>query len=104
MSDKERKLDEQRGVAVEEKVRKPSLYQVILLNDDYTPMDFVIFVLKSVFHRDEKTAYEIMMAVHNEGRGVAGTYPFDIAETKSAQTNELAKKNQHPLKSVVEKE
>lgn len=104
MSDIKKEVEDQTGVAIEERLKKPSLYKVLLLNDDYTPMDFVIHVLKSVFHRDEKTAYEIMMAVHNEGKGVAGTYPFEIAETKSFQTNEYAKKNQHPLKSVVEKE
>ncbi len=104
MSDIKRETEEQTGLAIEERLKKPSLYKVLLLNDDYTPMDFVIHVLKSVFHRDEKSAYEIMMSVHNEGKGVAGTYPFEIAETKSFQTNEYAKKNQHPLKSVVEKE
>lgn len=100
----ERQTEEQSGVAVEERLKRPSLYKVLLLNDDYTPMDFVVLVLKSIFHKDGKTAHDIMMVVHNEGKGIAGVYPHDIAETKSFQTNEFAKKNQHPLKSVIEKE
>jgi ATP-dependent Clp protease adaptor protein ClpS len=104
MSDKKHELEEQTGIAIEERLKKPSLYKVVLLNDDYTPMDFVIHVLKTIFKKDEKTAHEIMLSVHNEGRGIAGTYSHEIAETKSFQTNEYAKKSQHPLKSIVEKE
>lgn len=104
MADEERKLEEQHGVVVEERLKKPSLYKVLLLNDDYTPMDFVVHILKAFFQKDENSAYEIMMQVHTNGRGVAGTYPYDVAETKAYQVNGYAKKNQHPLKCVLEKE
>jgi ATP-dependent Clp protease adaptor protein ClpS len=67
-------------------------------------MDFVIFVLKVFFSKTDQEAHDIMMKVHNEGSGLAGIYPFEIAEMKSAQVNMFAKENQHPLKSVIEKE
>lgn len=89
---------------VKEKLQKPSLYKVILLNDDFTPMDFVIYVLKSFFNKTDDEAHDIMMQVHKDGAGIAGVYSFEVAEMKSAQVNMLAKDNQHPLKSVIEKE
>ncbi len=89
---------------VSEKLKKPSLYKVILLNDDFTPMDFVVYVLKSFFNKTDDEAHDIMLQVHKDGAGVAGVYSFEIAEMKSAQVNVTAKENQHPLKSVVEKE
>ena len=89
---------------VSEKVKKPSLYKVILLNDDFTPMDFVVYVLKSFFNKTDDEAHDIMIQVHKDGAGIAGVYSFEIAEMKSAQVNMLAKDNQHPLKSVIEKE
>lgn len=89
---------------VNEKVKKPSLYKVILLNDDFTPMDFVVYVLKSFFNKTDDEAHDIMLQVHKDGAGIAGVYSFEIAEMKSAQVNITAKENQHPLKSVVEKE
>lgn len=104
MSDKKHETD--RGVATEERVatKKPSQYKVILLNDDFTPMDFVIHVLKVFFQKDEIAAHEIMMQVHNDGRGIAGVYSFDIAESKVVQVSAYAKKNQYPLKVVLEKD
>ncbi len=95
---------EQTGIEVKEKLQPPSLYKVILLNDDYTPMDFVIHVLKKFFNKTETEAYDIMMAVHTQGSGVAGVFSFEIAEMKSAQVNMYSRKNEHPLKSVIEKE
>jgi ATP-dependent Clp protease adaptor protein ClpS len=91
-------------VKVREKLKKPSLYKVILLNDDFTPMDFVVYVLKSFFNKTDDEAHDIMMHVHKDGAGIAGVYSFEVAEMKSAQVNMFAKDNQHPLKSVIEKE
>lgn len=103
MSYKEREEIEG-GLDLKEKVKRPSLYKVILLNDDFTPMDFVVYVLKSFFNKTDDEAHDIMMQVHKDGAGVAGVYTFEIAEMKSAQVNMVAKDNQHPLKSVIEKE
>lgn len=89
---------------LKDKVKKPSLYKVILLNDDFTPMDFVVYVLKEFFHKTDDEAHDIMLQVHKDGAGIAGVYSFEVAEMKSAQVNMLAKDNEHPLKSVIEKE
>lgn len=104
MSDKKTQHDH--GIAIEEKVatKKPSLYKVILLNDDFTPMDFVIHVLIVFFQKSEVAAHEVMLHVHNKGKGIAGIYPFDIAESKMVQVSSFAKKNQYPLKVVIEKD
>jgi ATP-dependent Clp protease adaptor protein ClpS len=82
----------------------PPLYKVILINDDFTPMDFVVKVLRHFFFMDEEMATRIMLQVHTEGAGVCGTYPGDIAATKVQQVNEFSKQNQHPLMCVMEKE
>lgn len=86
------------------KTRKPSMYRVLLLNDDFTPMEFVIHVLERVFHRSRQDASEIMMKVHNEGTGVAGIYTYEIAETKLDTVMMLARKNEHPLQCTLEKD
>jgi ATP-dependent Clp protease adaptor protein ClpS len=86
------------------KTRKPPLYKCILLNDDYTPMEFVVEILKSVFHRSQAEATRIMLHVHQNGMGIAGVFPYEIAETKVRAVEELAKENQYPLKCVMEKE
>lgn len=86
------------------KLKKPSHYKVILLNDDYTPMDFVVLVLVRFFRKTEQEATEIMLAVHNQGKGIAGVFPFEVAETKAMQCNQFAKHNNFPLKTVVEKD
>jgi ATP-dependent Clp protease adaptor protein ClpS len=86
------------------KTRKPSMYKCILLNDDYTPMEFVVEILKSVFHRTQADATRIMLHVHQNGMGVAGIFPYEVAETKIRTVEELAKENQFPLKCVMEKE
>jgi ATP-dependent Clp protease adaptor protein ClpS len=80
----------------------PPLYKVILLNDDYTPMEFVIEVLERYFFLDREQATTIMLKVHNEGAGVAGIYPRDVAETKVRQVREYARSHQHPLQCVME--
>jgi len=86
------------------KTRKPPLYKCILLNDDYTPMEFVVEILKSVFHKSQADATRIMLHVHQNGMGIAGVFPYEIAETKVRTVEELAKENQFPLKCVMEKE
>lgn len=84
--------------------REPSMYKVILLNDDYTPMDFVVHILKSIFRHDDASAEKIMMNVHKQGLGIAGVYTHEVAETKSFQANQLAKANKYPLKTIIEEE
>ncbi len=86
------------------KTKKPSLYKCILLNDDYTPMEFVVDILKQIFHKTQAEATRIMLHVHQNGMGVAGVYPFEIAETKIHTVEELARESQFPLKCVMEKE
>lgn len=78
-------------------LKQPSLYQVILLNDDYTPMEFVVEVLETFFHMNREKATQIMLTVHTQGQAVCGIYPRDIAETKMTQVNEFSRQNQHPL-------
>ena len=86
----------------ESKTREPTLYNVVLLNDDYTPMAFVVDVLEAIFLKSPAEAYRIMMQVHLNGRGVAGVYPWDIAETKADKVMALAVTAGHPLKATVE--
>jgi len=85
------------------KTKKPALYKCILLNDDYTPMEFVVEILKQVFHKPHAEATRIMLHVHQNGMGVAGVYPYEIAETKVREVEELARESQFPLKCVMEK-
>ncbi len=84
------------------KLSQPPLYKVVLLNDDYTPMDFVVDVLCTFFHLDIEKATQIMLKVHTEGKGVCGVYSQDIAETKAAQVNNYSRECQHPLLCSVE--
>ena len=86
------------------KTKRPPLYKCILLNDDYTPMEFVVEILKTIFHKQHAEATRIMLHVHQNGMGVAGVYPFEIAETKIKTVEELAQESQYPLKCVMEKE
>jgi ATP-dependent Clp protease adaptor protein ClpS len=86
------------------RVQEPSLWKVLLLNDDYTPMEFVVQLLESVFDKSPAEAYRIMMKVHVEGRGLCGVYPFDVAETRVVTTEELARQSGFPLKAVMEQE
>ncbi len=103
---KETDSHEERGVALEEvrpEVKKPPLYKVVLLNDDFTPMDFVVDVLKIFFNMGHDRATQIMLHVHTRGKGVCGVFTFEIAETKVAQVNEFSRQNEHPLKCTMEK-
>ena len=86
------------------KLKPPSKYKVFMLNDDYTPMTFVVDVLKDVFSKPVIEAEKIMMDIHKKGKGLCGVYPFDIAETKVIQVMALAHKNEHPLQCVMERE
>lgn len=87
-----------------QKLEKPGLFKVILHNDDFTTMEFVVFILMHVFKRTENESFEIMLKVHNEGIGVAGVYPYDIAYMKSQKAMNLAKANQYPLLVTIEAE
>ena len=110
MSDKDQNQPPERdnnsnvGVVVrnEAKTRKPSMYKVVMLNDDYTPMEFVVEVLQVFFGMNREKATQVMLAVHTIGKGTCGIFPRDIAETKSAQVNQYAQENQHPLVSEIE--
>ena len=88
--------------ANQKKLAPPPLYTVLLLNDDFTPMDFVILVLTRFFSMDRERATQIMLKVHMEGRGVCGIYPRDVAATKVEQVTAFARDNQHPLACVME--
>ena len=98
--------DLDRGVAVKSraKTEKPSMYKVLLLNDDYTPMEFVIHVLEHFFSKSQEEATKIMMHVHQKGVGVCGVFTYEIAETKVNQTMDLAQQHQHPLQCTIEKD
>ncbi|MEL4272435.1 MULTISPECIES: ATP-dependent Clp protease adapter ClpS [Shewanella] len=88
---------------VESELMPPSMYKVILNNDDYTPMDFVIEVLQIFFRKNEQEATDIMLTIHHQGKGVCGIFPYGIAETKVIQVNQFARQNQHPLLCSLEK-
>jgi ATP-dependent Clp protease adaptor protein ClpS len=97
--------DDDRGLVVEEsrpEVKRPPLYQVVLLNDDYTPMEFVVEVLEMIFGMDRPKATRIMLEVHTKGKGRCGVFTYEIAETKVAQVSSYARQNQHPLLSTLE--
>lgn len=95
----------EQGVAVKarEKTKKPSLYRVILMNDDYTPMEFVVSILMGIFQKSAEEATRIMLDVHQSGMGTCGIYTFEIAETKVGQVMDAAKRYQHPLQCTLEK-
>lgn len=86
----------------ERKLKKPKMYKVLLLNDDYTTMEFVVYVLQSVFQRSETEAVQIMLHVHRNGQGVAGVYTFEIAETRVAQVEAQAREHEFPLRCSME--
>ncbi len=95
----------ERGLVVEEakpRLKKPPLYQVILLNDDYTPMEFVVDVLERIFYLNRTLATRVMLEVHTRGKGVCGVFTYEIAETKVAQVTSYARQQQHPLLCTME--
>ena len=98
-------FDDDHGLAVQEarpKLKKPPLYEVILMNDDYTPMEFVVEVLKIFFAMDQEKATRVMLDVHTRGKGVCGVYTRDVAETKVQQVNQFSRNNHHPLMCSLE--
>jgi ATP-dependent Clp protease adaptor protein ClpS len=103
MNEPRQDLDESTAIAVERpKTVHPPLYKVVMLNDDYTPMEFVVQVLQTYFRMDRDKAVQIMLQVHTQGRAVAGIFTRDIAETKVKQVNNYARKHQHPLLCQLE--
>lgn len=100
--------DFDQGVGVVQKTaprtKRPSLYKVVLLNDDYTPQEFVVWLLQAIFKKDAEEAVRIMLHVHNNGVGICGVYTYEVAETKVAQVMELSRRNQHPLQCMMERE
>ena len=94
------------GVVVKSKTKtkRPSMYKVLMLNDDYTPMEFVVHVLESFFHKSREEATRIMLHVHRRGLGVCGVYTYEVAETKVAQVVDFARRHEHPLQLTLEKE
>ena len=99
------KDDFQRGLLLDTKpkTKKPSMYNVLLLNDDYTPMEFVVMVLEKIFNKKQEEATQIMLHVHKNGIGVCGTFTYEVAESKCKSVMDMAKKNEHPLQSTMEK-
>ena len=100
MSNREQTGDDDHGLAIQEarpKLKRPPLYKVILVNDDYTPMEFVVQVLENFFSMDREKATQVMLHVHTRGVGVCGVYTKDVAETKVAQVNDFSRSHQHPL-------
>jgi len=94
------------GVITEAKpeTKKPSMYKVLMLNDDYTPMEFVVHVLVRFFSKSQEDAMQVMLHVHQRGVGICGVYPYEIAESKVTQVVDFARKNQHPLQCTLEKD
>ena len=99
-------VDDEAGLLLESrpKTKKPSMYKVLLLNDDYTPMEFVVHVVEKFFSKNRAEATDIMMSVHRRGVGICGVFTFEIAETKVAQVMDFARRHQHPLQCTMEKE
>jgi ATP-dependent Clp protease adaptor protein ClpS len=110
MSDDRQRGDEDGGVGTgvitktKPKTKKPSLYKVLLLNDDYTPMEFVVHVLERFFNKGREEATLIMLHVHQHGVGICGLYTYEVAETKVTQVMDFAQQNQHPLQCTMERE
>ncbi len=108
MSDRDKVVDggSQTGVVTKTapKTKKPPLYKVLLLNDDFTPMEFVVYVLERFFHKNRQEATTIMLHVHRRGVGVCGIFTYEVAETKVNQVVDYARQNQHPLQCTREKE
>ncbi len=106
MADQEGDDDNEIGVklAVRSKTKRPPLYKVLILNDDYTPMEFVVQVLERFFQMNHAQAFELMLTVHKKGVAVVGVYSYEIAETKVAMVMDFAQRHQHPLQCTMEKE
>ena len=108
MSDNGRRGEEGPGTGVvvkaKPKTKKPSMYKVLMLNDDYTPMEFVVHILEKFFNKGRDEAVQIMLHVHRHGVGICGVFTYEVAETKVAQVIEFSRRHQHPLQCTMEKE
>ena len=104
MAGTERRVDGEVLERTRHETKKPELFKVLLLNDDYTTMEFVVEILENVFNKAPAEAYRIMMAVHHQGQGLCGVYPFEVAETKVATVVDLARDNGFPLRAAMEPE
>ena len=107
MSDERRDRDSDDGLSVEEakpRLRQPPMYRVLLLNDDYTPMDFVVEILETFFNLDRSRATQVMLQVHQRGSGTCGIFTRDVAETKVEQVNDYAREHGHPLLCTMEED
>ena len=108
MSGKEEKVEQAGETLVlpldRVELREPPLYKVLLHNDDFTPMEFVVEILETVFHKANSLATKVMLDVHNNGSGLCGVYPYEVSETKVAQFIDKAKQHRHPLKCTMEEE
>ena len=104
MADTERQTGGEVLERTRQQTKEPELFKVLLLNDDYTTMDFVVEILESIFNKPPAEAFRIMMQVHTQGRGLCGVYPLEIAETKVATVEDRARDNGFPLKALLEKE
>ena len=108
MSEDDNRNDDgtQHGVVIKTrpKTKRPAMFKVLMLNDDYTPMEFVVHVLERFFSKNREEATRIMMHVHQRGVGVCGVYTYEVAETKVTQVMDLARQSQHPLQCTIEKE
>jgi ATP-dependent Clp protease adaptor protein ClpS len=105
MAGAERRDDPARGEVVTEgrvRPKKPKMYRVVLLNDDYTPMEFVVWVLQTVFRKPQDEAMRLMLQVHHRGKGICGVFTFDVARTKARQVMDLARRHDHPLQCELE--
>ena len=102
-SEKEREYEHGTLTKKETAIKRPSLYRVVLLNDDFTPMDFVIQILQNIFNKSYEDAQKIMLHVHNHGIGVCGIYTYEVAETKVSLVLDSAKRHEHPLQCSMEK-
>ena len=104
MAGTERRTDGEILERTKQETKKPELFKVLLLNDDYTTMEFVVEILENVFNKAPAEAYRIMMAVHHQGQGLCGVYPFEVAETKVSAVVDLARSNGFPLRAYMEPE
>jgi len=104
MSKREEEFDRDVAVETEKKLKRPSLYKVLLHNDDYTTKEFVVHILEQVFNKDSTEAVQIMLHVHRNGIGVAGVYTYEVAETKVKTVESLARQYEYPLKCSIEEE
>ena len=99
-------FDEEHGVSTQTapRVKVPKRYKVIILNDDYTAMEFVVFILQTVFHKSEQEALTLMLAIHHTGSGIAGVFSFEVAEMKANLVTQIAREHEYPLRCILEEE